>query len=484
MLKFRGFQCIRSTHPLSSDPGNPMTVEDALNLLLAHPDFPRLTDELGEQGLLQILNDSSKETAHTRLLAWLLDPANSSADGSVLKSFLHFVWSRNPAAEQRVATPLQLEAIPIAQAEAVPEHVIATGGGESYEGRRVDVVVFAEVAGKRRPLLVVEYKVDALEANQQTRDYANWANREWEGASGAGPTLVFISPRSKAQSEQFLSITFAEFADWLYEARFLGGSTLQHSHVVETLEKAVKTQLPFESHTSAAIKETCSDAIDLLNAAIRAGAAKEDPLKGIISRYGRELKALGVALPGRVSQGDSPWVIKVQQELSRTAADFANRWSPTGGGGQLVFWDLAVTRTRKEVWPSARAIWAGLWMGRPTEDGARLEYFFGTDVSELKQSKFAQAQADGLRKWLAQEEGMDVTPGTDGTLVVARHKLTGIPTGDNDTESAAELCWEAQGDNIRRFVSRVETGVANWLQTGALRDALIKAREEVEVSEP
>lgn len=453
-----------------------MNTEDAINQILAHQHFPELSVELGTPGLLQILNETNKETAHTRLLAWLLDPANSSNGGAVLRSFLHFLWTRKPGEGEWVSSPLQIADIDLAEAEVVPEHVISNGSGKRYEGRRVDVVAFADVGGNRLPLLVVEYKVDALELENQTQDYAEWAEREWRGVSGARPTLVFISPNDRAASEKFLSITFSQLADWLENLPYSSRSSLRFSYAAETLEAAVKARLPFETYRSVEMKTSCAEAIALLNTALGAGSGFEEPLKGILRRYPRELAALGVMVPARSSLGGSAWVVKVQTELANSSDDFAQRWSPTGGSGQMVFWDLDVTRVRRQVWGDEPAIWAGLWMGRPSNGQTRLEYFVGTDVAELKKAKFAQQVADGLRNSLREFGGVPVDPKLDGTLVVARKQLGNLAADNDDTELSAQKSWAAHGRDILDFVSRVAAAVTERLNSGALGDELRAAK--------
>lgn len=118
----------------------------------------------GPSDLLGVAGVARNEMAHTRMLAWLLDPRGRHRLGdAVLQSLVHHV-----AAPAEVPSPLVVRSV----------HV-----SHWCNGREADIVVFG-----RDFTLVVEVKVDAPEQEKQCDDlYANYRGKP-------GPLFLFLTP--------------------------------------------------------------------------------------------------------------------------------------------------------------------------------------------------------------------------------------------------------------------------------------------------
>jgi hypothetical protein len=143
--------------------------------------------------LFGTLGYSRLETAHTRSLAWLLNPKGEHGfSDALLRRLLGACW------QGRKIEGLQVDVVK-------PEHQI--------EGRRLDVFACgaAEADGKTTPfVLVIEGKIDAEAGERQLRDYAEWV-REHHG--GREAILVFLTADGAAAGDEDGDWHALSFAD-------------------------------------------------------------------------------------------------------------------------------------------------------------------------------------------------------------------------------------------------------------------------------
>ncbi|MCZ7607786.1 MAG: PD-(D/E)XK nuclease family protein [Planctomycetota bacterium] len=450
-----------------------MNAEEALNELLASPDFAELERVLAKQGLFQILGIETKETAHTRLLAWLLHPANGPHGAGALRSFLSFVWRQKGGQNAARLSPIQLERLDLTTAEAFPEYVVDARSGFRGSGR-IDVLVQARVGQKSLPLVVIEYKVDAVEGEGQTHDYAAWVDEQWREVSGLAPTLVFISPNDIAKCDRFTSIGFDKFYEWLGDLSFLPDATTTYMHAVEELKRAVGLRARFQPDIVHQIENLHADAIGVLRSARRGDGGSGEAVENALVRHRAALRVLGIGLFGRRSPGDSAWVTEVDRHLREEAAIAVERWYPTAGAGQLLYWDKMVSDVRRQVFQDTAALWAGLWMTRPADGRSMIEYSMGTDLGEWKKDLRVQKLADGLRKLLREEYLPPDQLGKDGSLVVARLPIA--LSSPEDTAQVAEESWRVNSAGILHFVGKIEAGVEQWLKSANVEQELQRWR--------
>lgn len=446
-----------------------MNTEEALNELLASPDFAELERVLAKQGLFQILGIETKETAHTRLFAWLLHPANGPHGAEALRRFLSFVWRQKPAPNAVRTSPVQLERLDLTTAESFPEYVVDASSCFRGSGR-IDILVLARVGQRSLPLLVVEYKVDALESDGQTDDYANWVEEQWREVTGLTPTLVFISPNDAAKCDRFTSIGFDDFYEWLGDLSLLPDASPTYVRAVEEFQRAVGLRTGTRPEVVGQIENRHSEAIEVLRSMSRGEVANGDAVGDALIRHRAALRVLGIGLSARRAPGDSAWVMEVDHHLREEPAITIDRWHPTSGAGQLLYWDKLVSDVRRRVFPDTAAIWAGLWMTRPADGRSMIEYSLGTDIGVWKEDRRIQVLADELRALLHDKGMPKVQLGKEGTLTVARLPITLL--SENDTAPGAAESWRANSDSIVSFVRRIEAGVEQWLKSSGVEQKL------------
>jgi hypothetical protein len=450
-----------------------MNTEEALNELLASPDFAELERVLAKQGLFQILGIETKETAHTRLLAWLLHPANGPHGAEALRSFLSFVWRQKTGPNAARLSPIQLERLDLTTAEAFPEYVVSASSGARDSGR-IDVLVQTRVGQKSLPLVVIEYKVDAVESEGQTHDYAEWVDEQWREVSGLAPTLVFISPNDTAKCDRFTSIGFDEFYEWLGDLSFLPDATATYMRAAEELKRAVRLRTGFRPEVVHQIENRHFDAIGVLRSVRRGDSDSGEAVESALVRHRAALRVLGIGLSGRRSPGDSAWVTEVDRHLREEAAIAVERWYPTSGAGQLLYWDKMVSDVRRQVFPDTAALWAGLWMTRPADGRSMIEYSMGTDIGAWKKDRRIQKLVDGLRNLLRDQYLPPEQLGKKESLIVARLPIA--LSSPEDTAQVAEQSWRANSAGILRFVGKIEAGVEQWLKSHGVEQELQRWR--------
>lgn len=145
------------------------------------------------------------ETAHTRTLAWLLNPAMSKEHGFGLK-LLEACLARFTDQPLREVQDVRVEA-----------EYCCTGLGGSELGR-LDVMAEGRWEDGTGWLLVIEGKVDAWEGEEQLDRYEEWMDFY---ARDRQQIRVFLSPDGRPAStgeDEWRPLSFAELAEMLRTA--------------------------------------------------------------------------------------------------------------------------------------------------------------------------------------------------------------------------------------------------------------------------
>lgn len=171
-----------------------------------HPIFQSIS-------LLEVLNGSGlRETAHTRIISWLLDPKKPHGFGSkILFSLLEYlaIEGRLPFAAELITD----EAICVTKVAA--EHPLS-----DKSGRRIDIWLEGEVKESpdgiaKKWLVIIEAKVDSAESNKQLQYYEREA-RKWEGSDCCRPVFVFLTRKGNhaatGKKEEWLPMGFESVA--------------------------------------------------------------------------------------------------------------------------------------------------------------------------------------------------------------------------------------------------------------------------------
>lgn len=146
--------------------------------------------------LFRTMDYGRLETAHTRTLAWLLDPKGEHGFGAtLLAALLRRLSGRDCAETLRV--------------ELVESEVPIDGSGAKG---RLDVLVEGAWEDEERDgwILVIEAKVDAWEGEEQLQKYEKWLQ---SNAAGREVFRVFLTPDGRPPEtgvEEWESLSFLE----------------------------------------------------------------------------------------------------------------------------------------------------------------------------------------------------------------------------------------------------------------------------------
>ncbi|MBZ0134993.1 MAG: PD-(D/E)XK nuclease family protein [Planctomycetes bacterium] len=441
----------------------------ALNKILSAPEFRDLQTRIDDVGILEVLGIHRREIYHTKALAWLLNPeAEHGMGADLLKSFLHMVWRNigNKLGSDigQIPDPTRIEGVQLDSAVTTAEHTIETG-------RRLDVVTFyADEDGKDRPLLVVEYKIDAGEQDRQTSDYADWAAAR---AGDIAPFLVYLAPGSAApQDDRFRSLSFEAYRDWLEELQWHAGSTRRMDSVANALLDAVDSILDPQPPEAAELQSLFAPEITTL--AKYAQSEESTEFSAALDRFAAPLRALGIERKGRRKYGASEFIVKVTELLEPADSEpllSPETWRRTSGNAQLCYYSRKVFQRVTQTWPSGSEVfWLAIWIDRPWSEKTEVRLGIGSSFPKAAKSDADKAITSGIRKHIDNNSWH----GKEGTLTVARMTVSvpGVRGPEDDTPDLAEKALQASGEAIRSFVQSVADATDAWLK-GADLDALL-----------
>ena len=207
-------------------------IEDKLQNLLTDPNFLKLKRTLNNSNnnLFSILAASHLERWHSAFIRWILDPMSETGlDDFPLKRFLCLALKLYPSNSSVKPPELSLgdvEKMNLESSEFTNEEGITPPGGEDAEGgdqRFIDV--YGEFHAKfigddkkaepKRIQIIIENKVKALEGNNQTKEYANWANSAENKFKPHIIFLIFLAPKIplKLTGSQFVKIRYQDLVD-------------------------------------------------------------------------------------------------------------------------------------------------------------------------------------------------------------------------------------------------------------------------------
>ncbi len=450
-----------------------MNVNEALNRLLASPKFADFEGRDNDLAILEIAGFPHKETAHTKLLAWLLNPKTAHGLGAVpLKSFLHMAWAaRKEGSESQALSPVEVDQIPDLEDVTVAAEFTLTGSKAEKSKGRADVFAYSGTKESPKPLMLVEYKVYAEEGDEQTTGYAEWIDRRVGDAGKAAfkPSLIFLTrDGGEPQDPRFVPVSYAEFGTWLRELdRFKGRPTAWK--VIEELERCVGL---------------CTEQIETIEGMEReidvliANAALEE-VKNIDQRHDAAFRRLGIISGNAYESAVLNAVSKIISDLDKPNDHKTQHWREANRSA-MTFWSRDLFRARNTVFApqtDKEELWGYLEMQDPVESEAKhavLEFGIGTSVPELKGE--INALAADLRNALAFQGDGKIKIGKAKSRVIAKLLIETRGT-TVDTEAI-----KTNEDIIKRFV----VAATNLLQDGLILERLRewKRKQDAQAAAP
>lgn len=351
-----------------------MTPREALSRLLQSADFQRFEDALGRASAFHVLGIATRELSHAALLGWLLNPrAHHGLSVTPLRSFLMLVCGLADGARP---TPdaVELDSLDLHSVEVELERTVTVPGTKRQ--RRLDIVLSLSQGAESRVLLIVEYKVDASETEEQTLDYAAWASAQT--AKHAWPTephLIYLCPGGgEPASERFGVMDYDLYVSWLdgllarhpsETARFLiqelRACLSQRADVQDAQQDALRAELLAAEPDAYATLSTLS-------------GADRAALLPAMMRHREALEALGLSVNTRRSKGPSAFVALFRERLKEHLDP--DVWRISEGSGSLTLVYLPATQVVREVTGFtggiSSALRAHLFMERPRSERARM----------------------------------------------------------------------------------------------------------------
>jgi hypothetical protein len=335
---------------------------------------------------------------------------------------------------------VEIDGLDLHSAQVNLEVAVRVPGGTST--RRVDLLVSLPHGEGSRALLVVEYKVDAAETDDQTVDYAAWARAE---AATQGwpsePLLVYLCPgQGQPVSDRFVVVDYDAYVPWLDELRERRPSPTAAFLLAEfraCLGLRADVQDERQAELQRRVVESDGDAIE----ALRRCPPSLPELQAAVARHKDALNALGLFV-SRQSKGYSAFVAAFREALLQRL-DPAT-WAVGGGEGSLVAIYLPTAAALREVSGKERgltsAIRVHVIMERPRRERARavLEVIGNhPDLDAVDSRKLREHLASDLRARLGDHfdqatRGMIVgafvlpAPGIDGLADDVEARVTGL----------------------------------------------------------
>ena len=314
-----------------------MTPRTALNALLASDDFCALEARLRRVSAFHVLGIEAREVNHAALLAWLLDPRASHGMGAEpLRRFLLLAARMDPAASTVDAVDIDL--LDLSDAVTETERSIVIPGSE--RPRRLDILVRVTVPGEDepRPLLVLEYKIDAVEGDGQTADYARWAATQSLrfGERQVLPLMVYLCPVANDEqppASPFVTIGYDAYLGWAEGVASLK-KTAQARFLLEEWRACLEVRNDVmdeeQEALTAKLEEQHRAALETLRKASRPDLAE---YQHVIDQHAVALAQLGVRVGSRGGQSKGySGTIALTREILEARLD-PELWSITGGGG-------------------------------------------------------------------------------------------------------------------------------------------------------
>jgi len=350
---------------------SPLSPREALAHLLRSPDFQRFESELARVSAFHVLGIERRELSHAALLGWLLNPRGHHGLGTIpLRSFLMLACGLGDG-DTPGPDAVEIDGLDLHSAQ-VDLEVVARAPG-SGRTRRLDVVVAVPHGETTRAVLIVEYKVDASETEDQTVDYALWAQVEAEKHGwSTEPLLVYLCPgRGQPASDRFVVVDYDAYLPWLDELL-----THRPSSTAEFLLQEFRACLGQRADVQDERQDELRNAVVASEGAaieaLRTVPSSIPEVQAVVLRHKDALNALGL-FRSRQSKGYSAFVAAFRDAL-RDVLD-PEIWHIGGGEGSLIAIYLPAVSILREVTGDERgfssALRLHLFMERPRRERAR-----------------------------------------------------------------------------------------------------------------
>ena len=188
--------------------------EEALQALILDRDLEKLEDLLVEFNLFDVLGIARRETQHSALIAWLLDPSGSHGlRDYFLRNFLSQVAVGAHENGIPAPTPLDVDSWNLGDIEVATER------------HHIDILLMDKSDGFVCP---IENKIGSAEHSNQLSRYLETVEHEYEGLT-AFPIFLTpegVEPETTEDTERYVPFNFRKVAGLIEQALISRGSTI------------------------------------------------------------------------------------------------------------------------------------------------------------------------------------------------------------------------------------------------------------------
>ena len=231
---------------------------EALQNLVMDEDLQRLEDLLAEFNLFDVLKIERRESQHSALLAWLLDPRGSHGlRDYFLRRFLSLAAAEAHDRQVAGVTPLDVDGWKLSNVEVATER------------HNIDVLIIDETDGL---VCFIENKIGSAEHSDQLSKYLDTVSREYDGLTSLPIFLTpeGLEPESDFDALRYVLIDYARVAELIERTLQTRGSTISVS-VAGFMEQYARTLRRHVLNTADNVEELAlqiynnhRDAIDLI----------------------------------------------------------------------------------------------------------------------------------------------------------------------------------------------------------------------------
>jgi hypothetical protein len=237
-----------------------------IEAFVVSPEFQSLNRELSETTLFDVLGISLKESTHSRMLGWLLDPLESHGLGTTI--LRRFLYEASKLARDKPIdfgegggepmTPLDAQTLLLSDLKVEDEYCLSPE-------RRLDILLHSE---SEEWLCLIENKVLSEEGEEQTTDYYNETLKAFPVAKFPNRLFIYLAPEGSRppRSRHFVRMGYS-FVESLLKEDSRSASSLGRT-IIDQYVQCLKGRVMEQKHLHGicrSLYRTHKPAIDYIN---------------------------------------------------------------------------------------------------------------------------------------------------------------------------------------------------------------------------
>jgi len=406
-----------------------LRIRDSLNYILADKNFQLLEDKLNQDTMFHILNIQKREVSHSAFVAWLLNPvASHGMNHRPLKSLLNHVCGLTMRTldnhlfeNHNFIDIIALDKIDFNAVQVEAEFVLDNK-------RRIDILVsVTEENDVKIPILIIEYKVEAKETNNQTVDYARWAKKQPKYMEKYEPIHLYIVPDNDDNStpaEPFIIMDYDNFEHWLSHLSNYEKTTQAEFIINEFRNCLKKQQYMFDKNITNRVeelKEMYKNEIKALTE-IKFNELDSD-IKYSLRIHQAALEKLDIYIGSKTSKGVSEFIkffkVNLQSRISN------EQWKFNSKSGCITAFNIAFEKELMSIDSElGKKIYLQYWMERPSKQKGLLKVEIAGGGLEHKDIRLKLANS--LKRYLDKDNEIVIGKEEVGIIVSLKINLPGV----------------------------------------------------------